>query len=281
MLTELPANVDWETEYNNRQRVPEHPTLISGWVERSARYREEDPNAEIDLPYAEGERNRYDLFHPQTPAEEPAPVHMFIHGGYWQALDKSAFSFVARGLCARGAIVAIPSYTLCPEASIARITDEMRQCAAVLHRRFQRPVSVSGHSAGGHLAAELAATDWPAFSQDLPPGLVSRAVPVSGLFDLRPLVETSINGALGLDMESALACSPANRPAPSNTPVVTVVGGDESSEFHRQNDILRQSWGRETVLAHIAVPGANHFTVLEPYTEPDSSLVASCLGDAP
>lgn len=281
MLTELPANVDWETEYNNRQRVPEHPTLISGWVERSARYREENPNAEINLPYADGERNRFDLFHPQAAADGSAPVHMFIHGGYWQALDKSAFSFVARGLCARGAIVAVPSYTLCPEASIARITDEMRRCAAALHRRFQRPVSVSGHSAGGHLAAELAATDWPAFSQDLAPDLVSRAVPVSGLFDLRPLVETSINGALGLDMESALACSPANRPAPSHTSVVTVVGGDESSEFHRQNDLLRESWGAETVLDHIPVPGANHFTVLEPYTEPDSSLVAACLGDAP
>ncbi len=276
MPEKLPANVDWEIEYNNRNRVPEHPEIIASWASQAQEYRGQN-TGECDLRYGPSERNRVDLFYPTEKKRIPAGIHLFIHGGYWQAMDKTNFSHIARGLNERGHIVAIPSYTLCPETSIAHITDEIRLCAAYLWRRFERNLTVSGHSAGGHLAAEMMATDWAAWSPDLPAGMVSKAVAVSGLFDLRPLVHTTINSSLRLDEESALAASPAFRTPPEVAGLQTVVGENESSEFHRQCRIIVENWGGSHVAGHDVVPGTNHFTVLEPYQDGNSSLVAACI----
>lgn len=166
-----PAELDYETEYNNRARVPGHPAIIAGWKDQSQAYRS-GSRCERDIAYGPGERNRYDLFFPAG-EKDTGGLHLFIHGGYWQGLDRSYFSHCARGLNSRGSTVAVCSYTLCPAVRIPDIVAEIRLCVASLWHRSGRPMTVSGHSAGGHLVAEMLATDWAAVDRDLP------SVPVS------------------------------------------------------------------------------------------------------
>ncbi len=124
---------DYETEYNNRARVPEHPGIIAGWQADAAAYRSE-ALCELDVSYGEGERQAYDLFKPETIRGNA--LVMFIHGGYWQALDRSYFSHMARGLNRLGLPVAVVGYDLCPQVHLGHIVWELQQAAAALWRHF-------------------------------------------------------------------------------------------------------------------------------------------------
>jgi arylformamidase len=263
---------DLEVEYNNRARVPEHPALIQGWARDAAAYRAEAVGAALDQAYGAGERQRYDFF-PAPAPRAGAPVLLFIHGGYWQGLDKSFFSHMARGANGHGLDVAVMSYDLCPAVTIADIVAEAIACARALHARTGRRVLPFGHSAGGHLAACLASTDWTAFGE--PADLIAGALPISGLFHLAPLVPTSINKALGLDAESAARLSPLVRTPPRGLRVAAVVGGAEAAEYLRQTRSLAEHWNvLGAVVKTIEVAGANHFTVVDPFADPDSDLTA-------
>src|SRR3954471_5358960 len=195
------AEIDYEAEYNNRARVPEHPALIAGWARDAQTWREQQRFHTIS--YGPGARHTIDVF----PSRGEGDLVVFIHGGYWQALDGSFFSHLASGLDAHGVSVAIPSYDLCPQVSIHEIIDEMRTALRAL-ARFGRRLVLSGHSAGGHLAACLMATDWRSTDAALPKDFVKAAYAISGLFDLAPLLGTSINLALGLDKAAARRASP-------------------------------------------------------------------------
>jgi arylformamidase len=258
--------VDFEAEYNNRARVPEHPEIMAAWVRDAADYRSQHPPRV--LSYGPGERHRIDLFE----GGRSGPTVMFIHGGYWQALDRSSFSHCARGLNAHGISVAVPSYDLCPAVTIADIIAQMRMAARALAARGH-PLVVSGHSAGGHLAACLLATDWPAFDAALPNHFVRAAYAISGLFDLPPLVGTSINRALGLDEASARAASPLFWPPPRAGSIDAVVGENESAEYFRQSRSLVDRWGAEIPARLGTVAAANHFTAIAPLADPGSPMV--------
>lgn len=151
--------IDYEAEYNNRQRVPEHAEINERWALLAAAYRLAG-DTRMNQPYGKRERQRYDLF---WAADKDAPVVAYIHGGYWQRGDRKDYSFVARELNANGITVAIPSYSLCPAVSVMEIADDIQLCLAALWKQTkQRPVVV-GHSAGGHLTAEMLARDWSRF----------------------------------------------------------------------------------------------------------------------
>jgi arylformamidase len=259
------TTVDYEAEYNNRARVPEHPGVMASWVRDAAEYRAKHPPRV--LRYGPGERHRIDLF-----AGGNGPIVVFIHGGYWQALDASSFSHCARGLNAHGVSVAVPTYDLCPNVSVADIITQMRSASRELAKLGQ-PLVVSGHSAGGHLAACMLATDWTAFDASLPKNLVSAAYAISGLFDLPPLVGTSINKALGMDQASAKAASPLFWTAPTQGSLDAVVGGNESAEYFRQSRTIVAEWGRGIAARFDTVPGANHFTAIAPLAEANSPMV--------
>lgn len=249
-------SLDLEKEYNNRARVPEHPAIIAAWARDAAAYREARPPRVVR--YGEGARHTFDVFD-----AGPGPAVMFIHGGYWQALDKSFFSHMARGLNALGVSVAAPSYDLCPDVRIGDIVEQIRDACAALHRTTQAPVIVSGHSAGGHLAACLLATE----------AHVPAAYAISGLFDLVPLIPTSINTALRLDAGEAEALSPLAWPAPEGKALDAVVGGEESSEYLRQSAAIVAAWGEAGAAARYEeVAGANHFTVIAPLADPESAM---------
>lgn len=263
---------DLDAEYNNRAMVPEHPALMAGWAQDAAAFRAARPDAALDQPYGTGERHRYDWF----PAPDPragAPVLLFLHGGYWQALDKSSFSHMAAGANAHGLDVAVMSYDLCPQVKLGEIVDQAIACARELHRRTGRKVLPFGHSAGGHLAACLAGANWAWIGEAEP--IIAAAMPVSGLFHLAPLVRTFVNKAVGMEAGDASRLSPVTWSPPDDLPVTLVVGGDESSEYHRQSRMLAEAWaamGAETKI--IVMPGANHFTVIAPFADPRSVLTA-------
>ena len=251
-----------EAEYNNRAAVPDHPVVMGRWKADAEAARSAHPPTAVS--YGPGEREVMDLFG----AGPDTPVAVFIHGGYWQALDRSWFSWVAPALLHHGVSVAVPSYDLCPDVRLGRIVSQMRDAVELIRARTGRPPLVFGHSAGGHLAACM-----------LSEGRASGAVAISGLFDLEPLIQTSLNLALRLDAREAAALSPVHWPVPNgSTPGGTVldcvVGAAESSEFLRQSREMADLWGGKGVETRFeALPGLNHFTVLDPLADPHSALV--------
>jgi arylformamidase len=260
------AGIDYEIEYNNRARVPENPALMAGWADDAASYRQ--THAPRLIRYGSGPRQSIDVF----AGDGAGPLVVFIHGGYWQALDGSSFSHMARGLNAHGIGVAVPTYDLCPQVSVGQIIEDMRQATRELAKLSQALV-MSGHSAGGHLAACMLATDWKAYDASLPPNLVRAAYAISGLFDLAPLVPTSINKAMGLDQAAAKAASPLFWKPPSHGSLDAVVGELESAEYHRQSRSIVEAWGKAGLATKFGtVPAANHFTAIAPLADPASSM---------
>lgn len=264
--------IDLEAEYNNRARVPEHPAIIAGWAADAAAYRALRADATLGLAYGSSARQTLDIF---AGGGNGLPV-LFIHGGYWQALDPSFFSHVARGLNLRGVDVAVMGYVLCPEVSVATIIDQARRAAGFLARHRGRPVVVTGHSAGGHLAACLVASDpaGPGPGVGDPP--VASGLAISGLFELEPLLATSVNLKLGLTGETARAASPRLWQPPAAGGIFDAwVGALESAEYLRQSRGIAAVWGGHGVSTrYCEIADANHFTVLAGLSDPDSPLTA-------
>ena len=246
-----------EAEYNNRTKVPGHPAVIAAWVRDAAAFRAGVVHAEFDVPYGPSARQAMDVFWPGSARD--GRLAMFIHGGYWQGLDKSFMSHIAQGLLAHGIAVAVPSYDLCPQVRLADIVAQIAAAARLLIARHGRLDVASGHSAGGHLAAMLLAE-----------GLVPAAVPISGLFDLRPLVETSINGALGLDDAEAWRLSPLGCPRPAGR-LHALVGGDEGMEYETQSRRIAEAWDGQWE----PVKGHDHFTIPDELARPDGRVTAA------
>ena len=181
---------------------------------------------------------------------------------------------MARGLNAHGVTVAVVGYDLCPQVTIAEIIEQIRHACLFLWLRTGQRMMVYGHSAGGHLAGAMVATEWHTLYPKTPADLVSAAYSISGVFDLAPLVHTSMAQDLRLDEESAREVSPLFWPAPKGRPFDAVVGGLESSEFLRQSRVIADAWakgGAET--RYEAIAGTNHFTVIDALTDPNSAMV--------
>jgi len=270
------ADIDYEVEYDIRARVPHHPQIFAAWAREAAAYRDEaaaERRAELGIAYGATARQTIDLFSPAGGGA--APLALFIHGGYWRALEPGFFSHMARGLNGRGVAVAVAGYDLCPQVRIVDIIVEMRQACLYLWRRFGRRILACGHSAGGHLAACLLATEWKAVAPDLPADLVPAAYAISGLFDLAPLVGIAMNQDLRLDAEEARRVSPLYWAAPAGRTLDAVVGALESPEFLRQSRSIADGWGKGGVVTRYeAVPQTNHFTVIAALADPQSSMVA-------
>ena len=263
------TKLDMEAEYNNRLRVPDYAAFNARWAAESAAYRL-SAHCELDLPYGATERRKFDLFHAAD--GQLKGVLVYIHGGYWQWGTRKDHSRIARELNRRGVTVAIPSYTLCPACTVIDIVEEMRAAVKAVHLRLGMRVAVAGHSAGGHLTAAMLATDWSRL--DLPADTVRAAYAISGAFDPEPLVETSIGKGAALTPEMARLSNVFRWPAPlSGSRFVACVGATESSEFHRQARDLVQQWSEAHVVAEqVVVPAANHFTVVDELSKPDSAM---------
>ena len=270
------AAIDYEVEYNNRARVPEHPEIFARWAGEAEFYRADmlkNGRAELGLTYGSTPRQTIDLF--LAEGHENAPLAIFIHGGWWRSLDPSTFSQMARGPNARGISVAVVGYDLCPNVGIGDIVEQMRRMCAFLWQRFGRRMTVYGHSAGGHLAAALVATDWRTLYPKAPTDLVPAAYSISGVFDLTPLLATSVNQDLRLDPAQARNLSPLFWPVAAGRIFDAVAGGLESNEFKRQSRAIAQAWQQAGAQARYEeIAGTNHFTVIDPLSDPQSAMAA-------
>jgi arylformamidase len=273
-------SIDYEVEYNNRARVPEHPEIFARWARDGAAYRAEatkEGRAEIGLKYGPSARQTMDLFAPNGTTKSGsgnAPLALFIHGGYWRSLEPSSFSQMARGMNARGVTVAVSGYDLAPQVSIGQIIEQTQAACLYLWKKLGRRIMVSGHSAGGHLAACMLATDWKTLDPGVPADLIPAAYAISGLYDLTVLLHLSTNADFKLDPAEARRISPVFWPAPKGKVIDSVVGGIESSEFLRQSRIIVDAWKSGNETRYEALPGMNHFTVCDPMTDPNSAMVA-------
>ena len=264
-------------EYNNRELFPDYARHFARWQQDSARARA-TMTCYLDRAYGSSPGETLDIF----PARKgDGSVLMFIHGGYWRSLDKRDFSYLAPAWVDAGVSLVVVNYDLCPKVGIERIVQQMLAASVWLYRHAEQygmdedRIYASGHSAGGHLAAMLLAALWPVMDRSLPRNLVKGALAVSGVYDLRPLVQVDwLQGDLRLDEATALKLSPAFLPPATRSPLALAVGGLESSEFKRQNALLAQRW--KPVLARdVPMPGKDHFTIVDGLAEPASPLFAA------
>jgi arylformamidase len=275
MSTTTAATDFLESEYNPRVRVPEFAQFFSHWKHFALAARE-TLEARLDLRYGPAPAERLDFF----PAAGAArPLLIYVHGGYWRALNKEDFSWIAPPYVAAGISVAVVNYGLAPATPLLTIVEQVRRACAWLHLN-SRALNVdagrmvcSGHAAGGHLAAMMIATDWPGVWATFPPRLLSAAVTVSGLFDLEPLTRAEfLRHDLKLDRVLTRALSPVFLPWRNDVLVLRAVGAQESSEFHRQSELLAEHWPQACQHPLIDVPDCNHFSVCEAFAAPGSVL---------
>lgn len=265
---------DWDDAYANRDHIPDAEAFIPRWETAATAFRDTNTRAELDLAYGPAPRNRLDLFHPEGPTQG---LVVFVHGGYWRAFDKSFWSHFATGCLSRGWAVAMPSYTLAPEATIAAITGEVAVAVSHAAGLVPGPIRLCGHSAGGHLVTRMVSADTALAESVI--ARVANTVSISGVHDLRPLLNTATNDDLRLDAASARAESPALLEPLPGTRLTAWVGGDERQEFIRQSELIANIWtglGADTRLE--IVPGKHHFDIIDALKDPESPLVEAILG---
>jgi acetyl esterase/lipase len=254
---------DLSRDYMNSAFIPDGDSFYPRWQGQAAAFRDQmaqrfTPN----IPYGPGARQAFDLFRPEGTARG---LMVFVHGGYWLACGREDYSHLAAGALARGWACALPSYTLAPNARIAAITDEIAQALRAASAMVAGPVVVTGHSAGGHLAARMGCADL------VVP--VARVVPVSPLADLAPLMQTDMNATLAIDPAEADRESPARLALRAEVQAHVWVGGQERPAFLWQARTLSEAWNCPwTVEA-----GRHHFDVIDGLTDPNSALMAACL----
>jgi arylformamidase len=267
----------YDRMYNNRALVPEHATHFANWREASAQVRHSHRCFQ-DVAYGRGLNETLDIF-PSDTAGAKAPVVVFVHGGYWRSLDKADHSFIAPMFTAQGAHVVMPNYALCPAVTVSDITLQMVKAVAWVWRNIHRfggdpsRITLVGHSAGGHLVTMLLACDWKAYAADLPAHLVTKALSISGLYELASVQATPyLTDSLRLTDEVVLRNSPAWMPAPNQGTLYSVAGGIESEEFIRHNFLIQQAWGKDRVPVAETLEGLQHFSIVEAMTQPGHRL---------
>lgn len=255
--------------YNNRAAVSDHEAIFVRWRAQSATTRKHH-GGEFNLAYGSHPLQTLDIF----PAKQNRGLVIFIHGGYWRSLDKDDFSFYAAPYLAQGISVASINYRLCPEVKIDAIVEDC--CAAIAwlsgnvsrcNIRFDRNVLI-GHSAGAHLVAMLCATDWS--TRNIEASNFRGGVLISGLYDLSPLLETSVNTDTQLTNKTAKALSPIHLQPKLALPLDVWVGGSETSEFIRQSQLLPETWQTNCTPLQI-IRAANHFTIVDECAKSNST----------
>jgi arylformamidase len=262
-----------EAEYNLRARHPEHESVRAGWAEASARAKAKF-DWQADVRYGPAARQVLDYF-PARAAS--APLLVFIHGGYWRSNDKANYGFIAEPVIEAGGALANINYGLAPDTGMGEIIEQVRTSILWLYGNIvNERIHVAGHSAGGHLAAELLATDWPAYGA--PVDIVRSITAISGVFDLAPLIETSINVELGLDQATARKFSPLFHPPPAGATLTVAVGDGETEEFLRQSRSYAAACRAAGCGCELEIlADANHYTILNQLSDADAPLTRDIL----
>jgi len=269
-----------DRELNNREKVADAPRWLAWYAHESERARRELP-CRLDVAFGAHPGERLDVF---PAGAGPAPVHVFIHGGYWHRLDKADFSFVARGLVPAGAAVVVINYALVPTVDLDELVRQCRAAVAWVWRHARgfggdpERIFVSGHSAGGHLVGMLMSTDWPAFA-GVPPDALKGGCGISGLYDLEPIRLSYLNDALALTPDVARRNSPCLLAPSRANPLLLAVGGAEGPEYHRQTDAQAGAWrARGLPVDVLDLTGHDHFSIVADLGRRDAPLTRALLG---
>lgn len=259
-----------DIQYNARATVPDVQPFLAQYAIQGQAARAALPCA-ADVPYGNHPDELLDVFPAAAQANVPAagaPVFVFIHGGYWRALSKNDACGMAPAFTQAGAVVVTVNYSLAPAVTLDQIVDQNRRALAWVHRHIARHggdpqrIHVSGSSAGGHLVGMLLAGGWHD-EYGVPADVVAGAAPLSGLYDLRPLVHTHINEWMRLSPADALRNSPALLALAARCPLLVSYGGNETDEFKRQTDDFLQAWRARGLPAHyVPMPDHNHFDIV-------------------
>lgn len=269
----LPAIADWDDAYSNGAYIEGAESYPPKWAEAAKAFRDEltaEGRAKLDVAYGVHPREQYDLF---LPKGQPKGLAVFVHGGYWMAFDKSTWSHLAKGGVENGWAVMLPSYTLAPEAHLTLMTQQIARAIELAAATIEGPIHLSGHSAGGHLVSRQMCAITP-----LKPEVqarIKKVVSISGLHDLRPLMNTKMNEKLILDEDEAFAESAALQKPAKGIELVCWVGAEERPEFLRQNRLLADIWascGIDTEWHE--EPNKHHFDVIDDLSDPQSALNA-------
>jgi len=259
---------DLDDAFANGPYIPGADAYPERWALEARAFREDllaKGRAKLGVSYGPTKRQALDLFLPES---APKGMMIFVHGGYWLKFDRGYWSHFATGALAKGRAVAMPSYDLCPEVRIADITRQIANAVTHIAQDVAGPISLSGHSAGGHLVSRMLAPEV------LPPEVLDRidqVVPISPVTDLRPLLHTSMNADFNMDMTAAEAESPVLQPKPE-MPVHVWVGAAERPVFVEQAQALANAWTAPIEVA----PERHHFDVIDALLDPESRLVG-CL----
>lgn len=274
MNYDLISDDDIEAQMNPRVAVPDAEAYIADYVERSAEVRSR-LNGRLDVSYGDTPLQGLDVF--PAPDNARAPIHIFMHGGYWRALDKSANSFIADALVRAGATTILLNYDLCPAVTLDDIVDQIIKAIAWVHKNAAElggdpnRIYVSGHSAGGQLAMMALAHDWE--NDGLPADLIKGVVGVSGVYELSPLLRTSVNDDVRLTEDMAARNSPTLHPPTSTAPMVIAVGQQEPEAFIAQSkDFHQVCVDRGFDSQYLECPGDDHFSILYSLANPISGL---------
>lgn len=234
------------------------------WAENAGKFRAGlGERAQLAIPYGPSERQAFDLFLPEG---KPQGTMIFVHGGYWLAFDRSSWSHLAAGALARGWAVAMPSYDLCPDVSIATITQQIATAVQAVAGRTTGPISLAGHSAGGYLVARMLD------HRIVPDGVGKRfqtVIPISPLSNLEPLLRTSMNEKFKMNASTARSDSPVNMTERYAANVTVWVGENERPALLDQARWLADAWR----VGHVIASGKHHFDVIDLLADPDSDMV--------
>jgi arylformamidase len=255
---------DMDLAYANGAFIPGSERLPGLWAAQAATFRGRVPGR-LGLAYGLAERQKFDLFLPQ---ETPLGLLVFVHGGYWLEFGRDSWSHLAAGTLARGWACAMPSYTLAPDARISQITQEIATAVRAAAAMVEGPVVVTGHSAGGHLAARMGCAD-------LALDIVRRVVPISPIADLAPLMQTAMQKGLRLTEAECASESPARLALRDGCLAHVWVGAQERPAFLWQARLLSEEWD----CPWTPYPDRNHFSVIDDLADPDSALLQVCLAD--
>ena len=255
-----------DAEYDNSAAVPDSARFGPRWKAEAREFRDRlGDRARLAIPYGATPREKLDLFLPEG---SPEGLVVFVHGGYWRSQHRHDWSHFAEGALARGHAVAMPSYTLAPDARISRITLQIGQAITVAAAEVpQGPIRLTGHSAGGHLVARMLCAD-PMLKAAVASRL-THVLPISPVSDLRPLLNLSMNDDLKLTPEEATLESPTLCEVAHQVPVTVWVGGTELSAFQDQARWLSEAWNADLVIDE----DRHHFDVIDGLRGPDTPMV--------
>lgn len=267
--------IDWDDAFDNSSYVGGSDELPALWAASAQSARQalvKEGRAKLDLSYGSDVRMKYDMF---SPTSAPKGTVIFVHGGFWQMLSKSDWSHFAAGCLANGWNVAMPSYPLAPHAHIADITNAITSAVTTIAQSTTGPISLVGHSAGGHLVTRMACAGT---LPQVVAGRLSRVVSISGVHHLEPLLKTKMNDTLRLTESETRTEGPVHLSPNTAVPVTFWVGAEERPEFLRQNRMMAERWAAKgSQVTTVYAPEKHHFNVIDGLQDQSDALTQEVL----